>query len=173
MWQAGASAGCKSRWAGPATTRGPEGAIGAPGKSPVPFQTLQCSSVQITSTNYAFRELVPDATLYDFPRPFQALQCNLPMCIMSLQDSYHCFFKRGISSSVRGSLHFTLSAKCLAVSRRVTNISSPSSLAVFGRKSSSSTTSSTVTVPLRVDVGGFPFVDRDCCASERSHSFFL
>src|SRR6201999_1798759 len=80
MWQAGASAGCKSRWAGPATTRGPEGAIGAPGKSPVPFQTLQCSSVQITSTNYAFRELVPDATLYDFPRPFQALQCNLPMC---------------------------------------------------------------------------------------------
>src|ERR1700742_3773455 len=93
--------------------------------------------------------------------------------IMSLQDSYHCFFKRGISSLVRGSLHFTLSAKCLAVSRSVTNISSPSSLAVFGCKSSSSATSSTVTVPLRVNVGGFPFVDRDCCASERSHSFFL
>src|SRR6201999_2396467 len=82
--------------------------------------------------------------------------------IMSLQDSYHCFFKRGISSSVRGSLHFTLSAKCLAVSRRVTNILSPSFLAVFGCKSSSLATSSTVAIPLRVDIGKI-----QCYSTER------
>src|ERR1700744_2123450 len=50
---------------------------------------------------------------------------------------------------------------------------SPSVFAAFGCKSSSSMTSSIVTNPLRVDVGGFPFVERACCTTGCSHSRFL
>src|ERR1700742_4801683 len=96
---AGASAGWIAPVAGSATIQGHRGAVGAPGKSLVPFQTLQCSSVRITSTNYAFRELVPDATLYDFPRPFQALQCNLPMCSHHTSPPTACEVRSGATYS--------------------------------------------------------------------------
>jgi len=81
---------------------------GAPGKSLAPYHALQCSYTELTCTNHAFRELVSCATLYEFPRPCQALQCNFPMCYFGVSWTY---------------LHFTDCCHSRAVSWKGTKLS--------------------------------------------------